>query len=70
MDEGARAAKQARIDPGRREDRCPNCWEPLGADAVGPGYLSQGRFCNLDCQAAFYPDYYRERARASNPSRN
>jgi hypothetical protein len=63
--------KKDRIARGHDQGLCPNCWssiEPGGG--VGSGRLADGIFCGLDCQAAFHKDYYRERARASNPPQN
>jgi hypothetical protein len=64
------SAKRRKIDEAREAGTCPNCGGPLGPDPVGSGRLSEGRFCGLDCQGAFYEDYYRERIRASRPSSN
>jgi hypothetical protein len=64
--------KERRIVEGHRTETCPECGKalPSAADRVGPGALADGIFCDLACQIAFHKDYYRERARASNPSQN
>ncbi len=63
-------ARERRIAEANRADQCPQCGRPLGPERVGSGVLSDGIFCSLGCQTAFHEDYFRERARASNPSRN
>lgn len=64
--------KERRIAAARQDETCPECGKPLpsGGERVGSGALADGVFCSLDCQAAFHEDYYRERARASNPPHN
>jgi hypothetical protein len=68
MDE---AEKRRRIARGHEEGTCPNCGNVIEpGKGCGPGSLSDGIFCGLDCQAAFHEDHYRERIRASRPSPN
>ena len=68
MDE---AEKRRRIAQAHEEGRCPNCWDSTKpGGGCGPGRLSDGIFCGLDCQVAFHQDYYRERLRTSRPSPN
>jgi len=68
MDE---AEKRRRIAQAHEEGRCPNCWDSIKpGEGCGPGRLSDGIFCGLDCQVAFHQDYYRERLRTSRPSPN
>jgi hypothetical protein len=62
--------KKRRIAEANGAGACPNCRQPLGADATGSGAFSHGVFCSLDCEATFHQDYFEERARASNRSQN
>lgn len=70
-DEAEIEARRRRIEEALAADACANCLKPLGdGERVGTGRFRDGVFCGLECQAKFHEDYYRERARASNPSRN
>ena len=64
--------KRARIEAAARKDVCPQRGRPLlpPPDRVDSGNLADGLFCSLECLGNFHEDYFRERARASNPSRN
>lgn len=64
--------KQQLIADALRAEKCPECGRrlPPAAERVGSGALADGVFCGLGCQAAFHKEYFRERARASDPSQN
>jgi hypothetical protein len=52
--------ERQRFEDARRRDVRPGCEESL-MDRAGAGALTDGVFCDLECQAEVYRDYFEER---------